>query len=190
MKVLLHPTKRHLCLLFAAFLFSLPHKAQTTFEEDSLQFVQEMQERRIPQLIEVRAEGDATLYGSPTDTTLRVAKLPGFPLFLMGDEGGFWACSYFGRLAFVRKSAAENTALIQKAINSVSRNYCYMLAYNALVQGLQLAIEYTEQAQNALGDNSINDEPELQAFLQSRHRELPDAFPYLDKIEPRAFYGK
>ena len=181
--------KRIPALLFAAFacIWALP--AQTTFEEDSLQCISELQQKKIPELIEVRAEGEATLYVSPMDTTQRVTKMAGFPLFLLGDEGGYWACCYLGRLAYVRKSAALNTAAIQKAYDSVSRNYRYLLAYNAVVQGLQLALEYTEQAQIAISDNSIDQEPMLKAFLESPHRTLPDAMPYLNKVNPRAFYG-
>lgn len=185
--------KRIHALLFAAFMlpiFTNSLQAQTTFEEDSLQYIQEIQQKKIPQLIEVRAEGEATLFASPMDTVQKVSKMAGFPLFLLGDEGGYWACCYLGRLAYVRKNATVNTAAIQQAYNNVSRHYHYLLAYNAIIQGLQLALEYTEQVQTAIADNSIDDEPSLKAFLESQHRTLPDALPYLNKLDPRAFYGK
>lgn len=181
--------KRISTLLFAVLASAMTIAAQTSFELDSLQFVEELQQKKIPQLIEVRTVGEPTLYASPLDSTQRVTKLTGFPLFLLGDEGSYWACCYFDKLVYVRKNMVVNTPAIQNAYNNVSRHYRYLLAYNAVVQGLQLALEYTEQAQTAMGDNSIADEPTLSAFLESKHRSLPDALPYLDKMDPKAFFG-
>ena len=181
--------KRIPALLFTVFTCVLAMPAQTTFEEDSLQYISELQQKKIPELIEVRAEGETTLYASPIDSLQKITKMADFPLFLLGDEGGFWACCYLGRMVYIRKSATLNTAAIQRAYDNVSRHYRYLLAYNAVLQGLQLALEFTEQAQIAVSDNSIDDEPMLKDFLESKHRTLPDAMPYLNKMDPRAFYG-
>lgn len=182
--------KRISTLLFACVGFVITAFAQTPFQADSLRFVEELQQNKIPQLIEVRTEAGVPIYASPTDTKPTCVRADGMPLFLLGDEGGYWACCYLGRMGYVRKSAAENTAAIQRAYDGVSRHFRYLLAYNAVVQGLQLALEFTEQAQTALGDNSIKDEPMIRAFLESKHRELPDAMPYLDKIDPKACFGE
>ncbi|MBP3228114.1 MAG: hypothetical protein J6M53_04920 [Bacteroidaceae bacterium] len=181
--------KRIPTLLFAVLLAPICIFGQTAFEADSLRYVQELQERRIPQLIEVRSDSTATLYASPYDSTVQVSQIAGLPLFLLGDEGGYWACCYLGRLAYVRKSAAVNTEAIQRAYDSVSRHYRYLLAYNAVVQGLQLALEYTEQATQAVAQGTVNEEPHIKSFLESQHRSLPDAMPYLSKTEPHAVFG-
>lgn len=184
--------KRIPTLLFAVLAFSLTVSAQTSFELDSLKYIEELQLKKIPQLIEVRVDSDAVLYPSPIDTatTVRITKMAGMPLFLLGDEGGYWACCYFGRIAYVLKSAVMNSAAIQRAYDDASHHYRYLLAYNAVVQGLRLALEYTEQAQTAMGDNSIDEEPTLKTFLESKHRNLPEALPYLDKMDPKAFFGR
>ncbi len=182
--------KRISTLLFAAFGLLISALAQSPFELDSLQYIQELQEKKIPQLIEVRAEGESTLFFSPTDTTKHFNKIDGMPLFLLGDESRYWACSYLGRTAYVRKSDAVNSEAIQRAYDSASRHYRYLLAYNAVVQGLQIALDYSEQAQKAVADGTLDNEPDLQLYLNSRHRELDDATGYLDKMDPRAFFGK
>ena len=182
--------KRISALLFCFFTLLITSTAQTPFQLDSLQYMEELRERPIPQLIEVRAEGQATLYASSTDTLKKISKMAEMPLFLLGDEGAYWACCYLGRIAYVRKSAAVNSAAIQEAYNRVSHHYRYLLAYNAVVQGLQLALEYTEQTQKALADGSIEEESAYKEFLNSKHRELSDALPYLDKVDPKAFFGQ
>ncbi|MBR1838481.1 MAG: hypothetical protein IJ786_02880 [Bacteroidaceae bacterium] len=182
--------KRISTLLFVLLSLSLTAWAQSPFELDSLKYIEELQARRIPQLIEVRAEGEATLYASSIDTMLQVTKMAAMPLFLLGDEGAYWACAYLGKLAYVRKSAALNTAAIQKAWDEMSRHYRYLVAYNAMVQSLQLAVEYAEQTQLAVSEDKLQDDPVLLQYFESKHRTLTDALPYLDKLNPKAYFGQ
>ena len=66
--------KRISALLFCFFTLIVSSTAQTPFQLDSLQYKEELHERPIPQLIEVRAEGQATLYASSTDTLMKISR--------------------------------------------------------------------------------------------------------------------
>ena len=168
----------------------------TRYVNDSIQCDQEVLSHEQPIPMYVLTPDDTTgikLYAQPNVSSKSVEYFPENTLFFQGEAGNFWACSYLGYTAYIKKSDAENTELLQTLMNKLSRRFLYVNAYYAWETGLKIRTEYFEEWVDHLNQEKnkkqiIELPTYLQHFRSLDFEGFKDGGEFFDKLDPKVYF--
>ena len=194
--------KKTLLLVFAALMGITNIYAQnendnwTRYVNDSIQCDKEIlsQDNPIPMYVLTPDERTGIrLYAEPNTNSKSVEFFPENTLFFQGEAGNYWACSYLGYTAYIKKSDVENTALLELLMKKLSRRFLYINAYYAWETGLKIRSEYYEEWVDHLNEEKTRKEIiELPTYLE-HFRTLDfegfkDGGEFFDKLDPKVYF--
>lgn len=181
-------------LLFATLLVSglVSVHAQANLQAyvaDSIACDSIINGHRLPMLMDVSGRDSAMLYAEPSLSARSVRHYGEFPLYLQGEEGKFWACSYFGKTVYIQKTDAENTPLIERTLKGLSQRFLWIVAYNAWNQGLKLNLMMMQEALDAMVDENAEPLVSTLHYKQIDLEGFEGAGAYFEKQDPKRVFG-
>ncbi|QFQ12971.1 hypothetical protein C7Y71_008035 [Pseudoprevotella muciniphila] len=175
----------------------------TRYVNDSIQCDKEVLSRENPIPMYVLTPDSVTgirLYAEPNTYSKSVEYFPENTLFFQGEAGDFWACSYLGYTAYIKKTDADNTNLLQSLVNKLSRHFLYVNAYYAWETGLKIRTEYMEEwvdflneekkhlREDTNGQQAIEMPTYLQHFRTLDFEGFKDGGEFFDKLDPKVYF--